>query len=100
MEQHQHLFLPITPTYRLSCHRHIKLGVVISEGTISALSCLRLPFLVDPFEFLLAYILKEAIDLNDIVMAIGSLRCFKVSGDRQSAIISRLSHGAGVVGGW
>lgn len=39
-------------------------------------------------------------DLNDIVMAKGSLRCFEISGDRQSAIFSRLFHGAGVVGGW
>lgn len=100
LEQHPHLFLPMTPTYRLSCHRHIKLGVIILEGTISALSCLHPPFLVDPFKFLLPYLLKEGIDLSDIVMAHGSLRCFKISGDRQSAIFIRLFHGAGVVGGW
>lgn len=100
MEQHRPLILSMTPTYRLGCHRHIKLIVVVSEGAISALSCLHPLFLVDPFKFLSVYVLKEAIDLHDVVMANGSLRCFKVSGDRQSAIGSRWLHGAGVVGGW
>lgn len=100
MEQHRSLILLMTATYRLRCHRHIKLIVVISEGAISALSCFHPPFLVDPFKFLLAYVLKEAIDLHDVVIANGSLRCFKVSGDSRSAIGSRWLHGAGVVGGW
>lgn len=82
----------MTPTYWLRCHRHIKLTVVLSEAAISALSCLHPPFFVDPFKFLLAYLLEEVMDLHDVAMAMGSLRCFKVSGDRQSAISSRWLH--------
>lgn len=82
----------MTPTYWLRCYRHIKLTVVLSEGAISALSCLHPPFLVDPFKFLLAYLLEEVMDLHDVAMLMGSLRCFKVSGDRQSAISSRWLH--------
>lgn len=99
MGKNRPLFLPKTPTHRLRCHWHIKLIVVLSEGVISALSCLH-PLLVDSFKFLLAYLLEEAMDLHDVLMAKGSLRCFKISGDRQSAAIgSRWLREAGFVGG-
>lgn len=97
--KHRPLFLPKTPAHRLRCHWHVKLIVLLSEGVISALSCLHPPLLVDPFKFLLAYLVEEAMDVHDVLMAKGSLRCFKVSGDRQSAIGNRWLREAGFVGG-
>lgn len=76
----------MNPTHRLGCLGLIELIVTISEGAFPVLRCPHPPLLIDPFIFLLAYILEEIIDFHHVFRAKVSLRCFKVSGDRQSII--------------
>lgn len=89
----------MTPTHRLGCLGLIELIVAISEGAFPALICPHPPLLVDPFIFLLAYILEEFIDFHRVFRAKVSLRFFKFSDDRQSIIGSRWLLEARLIGG-
>ena len=77
----------------------IELIAAISEGAFLALICPHPPLLVDPFIFLLTYVLEEVIDFHRVIRTKVSLRCFKVSGDRQSIIGMRRLLEARMIGG-